>query len=218
MIFTSMSDGGMNKKLKILLAIILLPLSVVIPVMSMDSHYYAQTSAQAADSSLAARIQEYKDKLKAEVTKTQQDRLKLGCSVVQANIKNLDGKLGDVKTAHTEAYDNILKSLNDLLAKLDAQGYNSTDLQAAVSVLSDKIDAFKTEMDSYKQAADDLTVIDCTQDPTSFKAALESARASHDSLGTSVSDIRTYIANTIKPLLKTTRTQIESGDNTGGTQ
>lgn len=214
----SMSAGGMNKRLKVLIAAVLLPLGVLIPFLSLESHYSTQTSAQSTDSALEQRKEQYRAKLQADISKAQQDRLKLRCSVVQANVKNLAGRLGEIQTKRTTAYDAILGELNALVTLLDTQGVDTTNLKTDVTSLSDKVTTYKTQMTAYKQAVDDMTVIDCSQDPVSFQAALNVARSEHDALVTTTGDIRTYITNTIKPALQTMRTQIETGQITGGTQ
>ncbi len=201
-----MSNGGMNKFIKIVAVLLLLPLSVVIPTLSLESYYTLPTSAQTTtDASLEERKEAYKAKLKEELSSAVQQRIKLRCLAVQTNIKALNVRVETVQTKRGAAYEKILTKLEDLTVKLDAKAYDTTSLKENISTLSAKVDAYKAAMDDYSQAVEDLTVIDCAQDPTSFKAALEEARTQHEALVGSVRDIREFVLNTIKPQLQVIR-------------
>ena len=177
-----MSDGGINKFIKFVAVLILLPLSVLIPTLSLESYYAPPTSAQSAtDQALETRKEAYKAKLK-ELSTAVQQRIKLRCLAVQTNIKALNARVATVQAKRGTAYDKIVTKLNDLVAKLKNQAFDTTALEQNVTALSAKVAEYKTAMDEYAQAVEDLTVIDCSQDPTSFKAALEVARTNHETL------------------------------------
>lgn len=212
-----MSKGGMNKKLKFLLAVILLPLGVLVPALSLESHYNSHINAQPA-TALEERKEHYRAQLGTELSRAEQERIRLRCSVAQTSIKNLQGRIGDVQTKRLNAYDSILSSLNGLLSRLDAQAFESSDLQTDVDELSSKVSAFRQTLSSYKQAVDDMVIIDCAQDPTTFQAALQSARQNHQNIMIETGEIRTYINNTIKPTLQAIRIQLAEGRTTGGSQ
>src|SRR5690606_1578928 len=205
-----MSDGGINKFIKVVAVLLLLPLSVVIPTLSLESYYAPQTSAQTpTDAALEKRKESYKAKLKDELSASAQQRIKVRCLAVQTIIKALNVRVEGIKTKRGQAYDNIVNRLKELSEGLDAQAYDTTTLNENITELSGKIDAYKTSIDTYKQAVEDMTVIDCSQDPTSFKAALEVARTEHAKLVTQVADIRTYIVNTLKPQLQNIKASLE---------
>lgn len=207
----------MNKIIKIVAVLILLPLSVVIPTLSLESYYAPPTSAQSTtDAALEARKKTYRDALKEDLSTSVQQRIKLRCLAVQTNLKAVDARVQNIQTKRGTAYDNILARLNELVANLKNQAFDTTTLEQNVVELTAKVDTYKASMKEYSQAIDDLTVIDCAQDPTSFKAALEVARTNHQKLITSVGDIRTYVTNTIKPQLQAIRAQLEAGQVTGG--
>lgn len=212
-----MSDGGINKIVKIVAVLILLPLSVLIPTLSLESYYAPPTNAQASESqALKSRTDKYRAALEEAPNTTEQQRIKLRCLAVQTNLKAFDARVQTVQTKRGEAYDTILAKLNELLTNLQNQAFDTTQLQQNVTALTEKTDNYDATMKTYVQALDDLTVIDCAKDPTSFKAALEVARTDHDKLRTSISDIRTFVTNTIKPQLQAIRTQLEAGQVTGG--
>lgn len=207
----------MNRFIKVVAVLILLPLSVVIPTLSLESYYAPQINAQSSnDSDLAKRTKQYRAAITDDLSVTVQQRIKLRCLAVQTNMKAFDARVETMKTNRAAAYDNILGQLNTLVENLQNQAFDTTKLEANVTDLNKKVDKYKAEMKSYSQAIDDLTVIDCTKDPVAFKGALEAAREDHQKLIASVSDVRTFVTNTIKPQLQTIREQLDAGQVTGG--
>jgi len=210
-----MTQEGIRKGLKVLIIAILLPVGIIVPFLSLESHHTNIPIVQ-AQSSLEQRTENYKKNIRDRVPESELSRITLRCSVAQTNAKNISSRIATVQSTRVEAYDEILKKLNDMLTKLEVQAFETTKLKDNIGVLTQKITEFKANMAGYKQAVDDLNAIDCTKDPLSFKAALITARNHHAKLSILVGDIRTYIANTIKPTLKQVRGQIEKGQTVGG--
>jgi len=201
-----MSDGGINKVIKVIAVAILLPLGVLIPALSLESYYAPQSLAHAETTSgLAARKRRYLKLLKEEITTSQQDHIKLRCLAVQSNVKTYALRIGTIKTDREEAYDTILAKLNKLNKGLKAQAYDTTEFESDIAVLQGHVDEFKSAMKSYKQVVEDMTEIDCTKDPAAFKAALEEARRLHLELIGTIQTIRADLVNTIKTSLRQLR-------------
>lgn len=202
-----------------MVAILLLPLAVIVPVLSLESHYAPLTQAQTQPASaIQQRVTNYKASLGREVPENEQNRLKLRCSVAQTNAKTLATRLSTVQKNRNAAYDKILNSLNTLRGKLDNQAFETTALKENISTLQGKVDSYKTNMNNYQLAVSDMANVDCANDPVAFIAALQAARKAHEAVLPQITDIRAYITNTVMPTLKQVRIQIESGQTTGGTQ
>lgn len=214
-----MSEKRVNKLGKVLVTLLLLPAAVIVPVLSLESHYAPPTQAQTQpDSAQAARIKAYKAELVEEIKKGEQDKIRLRCSVAQANAKILATRLATVQKKRGEAYDKILGDLNVLLGKLDKQAYETTALKENITTLQTKVDTYKTGMNNYYLAVNDLATIDCPNDPVAFAAALQASRKAHQAVQPQMTDIRAYITNTVKPTLVQVREQIAAGRTVGGSQ
>ena len=214
-----MSEKRVNKLGKVLVTLLLLPAAVIVPVLSLESHYAPPTQAQTQpDSAQAARIKAYKAELVEEIKKGEQDKIRLRCSVAQANAKILATRLAGVQKKRGEAYDKILGDLNVLLGKLEKQAYETTALKENITTLQTKVDTYKTGMNNYYLAVNDLATIDCPTDPVAFAAALQASRKAHQAVQPQMTDIRAYITNTVKPTLVQVREQIAAGRTVGGSQ
>lgn len=197
----------MNKFVKVLIILVLLPLSISVPVflaqsIALDSQVYAQQST------LQQRVEDYKTKLGTAPSQTELNRLKLRCSVAQTALKTLSTRVGSVQEKRVDAYDTINKNLTDLIAALKAKSINTTQLEAQSKELKTKTDTFATDLKAYKQSVEDAASADCSGDPLALRAALEEARKGHTKLVTEVGDIRAYINNVIKPTLKQVRADV----------
>jgi molecular chaperone GrpE (heat shock protein) len=214
-----MSENRVNKWGKLLVAILLLPAAIVVPVLSLESHYAPPTQAQTQpDSAQAQRVAAYKAALGRDVQTTEQAKVKLRCSVAQTNAKTLATRISTVQKGRNAAYDSILQDLSTLNGKLNKQAFETTGLQDTITMLQAKVDAYKTDMNSYQLAVNDMATVNCAADPVAFIAALQAARKAHDAVQVEITDIRAYITNSVKPTLVQIRTQIANGQTTGGTQ
>lgn len=214
-----MSEKRVNKWGKVLATLLLLPAAIIVPILSLESHYAPPTQAQTqADSSQAQRVTAYKAALGREVSEAEKTRMKLRCGVAQGNAKTLATRLATVQKNRNAAYDSITKNLNTLLTNLDKQAFETTALKENMVSLQAKIDSFKTNMNNYYLAVNDMATVDCANDPLAFIAALTAARKAHDAVQPQLADIRAYITNTVKPTLVQIRSQIEQGQTVGGSQ
>lgn len=214
-----MSEKRVSKWGKVLVTLLLLPAAVIVPILSLESHYAPPTQAQTqTDSAQAKRVAAYKAALGRKISNAELARVKLRCAVAQGNSKGLATRLAAVQKNRIAAYDAILKNLNNLVTKLDNQAYETTALKENIATLQAKVDSFKANMKSYYQAVNDMANVDCANDPAAFVAALQAARKDHEAVQPQLADIRAYITNTIKPTLKQIRSQLESGQTTGGSQ
>ena len=201
---------------KFLAIAILLPLGIIVPFFSVESHYGSSINAQTQDESLKQRVANYKKQLKREIKQNEQDKFKLRCEVAKAKVTNLSTRVNTIQKNRTKAYENISVKLDKIYKRLNTQAFETSKLKANLDELNAKITTFNSQMKTYKTAVDDMKVIDCKDDPASFIAALEVARKSHEQLVTQVDDIRDYITNTVKPTLQQIKEQINDGKTVGG--
>lgn len=194
----------MNKFVKTLIVLVILPIAVIAPV------FLAQTLAldarvAAQQGNLQQRVEQYKAKLQTQPSQSDLNKLKLRCSVAQERLKAVGTRAGTVQEKRVAAYGSINKTLDELTAALKAKNINTTSLETQSRDLKAKTDAFATDLSAYKQSVEDAAGSDCASDPLALRAALEDARNYHTKLVQEVADIRTYVNNVVKVTLKQTR-------------
>lgn len=213
----------MNSRLKVALSTSLLtPLFVIAPVLAVEGTgttttvETTQTTAQTEQSKqeLQARIQKRKDALKIKLTTVEQKRIQARCKNAQGMVHSLQAKTTGAETGRTQAYGNLVDRLNKLQAKLDEKGADTAEFKTEITTLQTKLDAFQTDLGTYKAAVADLADVDCVTDPVGFKAALQDSRTALTKLRDDSTAVRTYLNDTIKPTLKKIRASLSPDKQT----
>lgn len=182
---------------------------------SSNSEAETENSTSNEDKDMSDRIAKRKAEFKEKLTTLQQTRIKNRCKQAQTGgIKSLSGRIKGIETSRNQVYSHLTDRLDKLVDKLKAKGVDTTKLESEIAELKTKIDTFKTDLATYKQEVGDLEGMDCSSDPTAFKASLETGRTGRQKLFQDGMDIRNYIRDTIKPTLKDIRSQIVAKDKT----
>ncbi len=159
---------------------------------------------------LKDRLEKKKTELKIKLTNLEQEKIKTRCKAAQGVVTSLSEKVKNNGPNRTKAYTELVSRLTALIDRLKAKGVDVTELQQELAVLQTKIDTFNTDLAAYKQALSDLKNVDCSTDPTAFKAALEASRAARDKLIADAADIKAYVKDTIKPTLEKIRAELKA--------
>lgn len=162
------------------------------------------------------RLNKRKADLKTSLSFFQKSNLKDKCKSAQGKISSVSGRVNGIETSREKVHVNIVNRLTELSVKLKNKNISTTEFDATIVELQAKITTFKTDLAIYKQALSDMSAMDCASDPEAFKATLDSARTSLETVKADAAAIRTYLKDTIKPLLVTIRTQISDSKPTEG--
>lgn len=194
-------------------ALLLTPAMPVAVVFAVEGEETTTTSTTETNPDEKAALQERLAKRKAELntrlTNAQKLALKGKCKAAQGKLSSVSGRSKGIETSRSKVHANIVKHLTGLSEKLKNKGADTTELDAAVVTLQEKITTFNDDLAIYKQAIADLETMDCIAEPDGFKASLDTARAALEAVKQDASDIRAYVKDTIKPLLQTIRRALE---------
>lgn len=159
------------------------------------------TTAAAEAQALAGRVSAYKKKLTVAVAEATKQKILGKCVAAQGVVKvYAKGYMTSVE-ARTKRYTDIVADLKALGSALAAKGVDVKVLNTDITNLQTKIDAFTAADKTYQQDVADLQALDCKADPTAFQAALTVARTDHAAVLQAVTDVKTYLTGTIKPVL-----------------
>lgn len=196
----------MKKRFVAFVGFMFLALALVLPV-----------TAHAQETTLEQRLEQYKVERKIE-TRNKEEKIKIRCGIAQANLKNLQARINQVQATRATAYKNIADILTNLRNSLNEQAFETTTFTSVIDTYNAKVAEYTANMNIYKQAVDDAVAVNCVNDPHGFKGALETARLYHDKMVPHITDIRTYVTNTVKTTLQQIKEQLVSGRTTGGLQ
>ncbi len=173
----------------------------------------AETAA--ATKALTDRIAKRKTELKTKLTNAEKVRLLSKCKAAQGLVRTTEGRVKGLEISRGQVYENTITHLTGLSEKLKNKGIDTTELNSDITILRSKITVFNTDLAVFKQNVSDLAAMDCTTDPDGFKASLEAARTAQQKVRQDALAVRSYINDTIKPLLKTIRAQLETKKTDG---
>lgn len=171
------------------------------------------TQASDYKTKLQERLAKRKQELKTKLTKVQEERVKARCKAAQGIVSKVSANAKQAHTTRSEVYSNIIEKLTNLSTKLKDAGKDTTELDKQIAELQTMVDTFNNDMTTLRQAAADLSNMDCSSDPSSFKASLESTRTAREAVATDSKAIRTYITGTIKTTLTALKDSIGGGAN-----
>jgi hypothetical protein len=169
-------------------------------------------STETEKKALLERLTKRKTDLKVRLTNTEKQRLQTRCKNATGQFSALNGRIKGIETSRTQVYENLISRLTGLSTKLQERGVDTTEFDAQVVELQEKITTFQTDLATYKQVVSDLEAMDCATDAEAFKASLEAARTARDKVKMDAQDIKAYVNETIKPTLKAIREQIVKED------
>ncbi len=166
------------------------------------------TLSDADKKKMQERLNQRKTELKTKLTTAQKTRIQTKCKAAQGLIGPIREKVKTQEKGRAEVYGGVVAKLTDLSVKLKAKGIVTTELDASVTTLQGKVTTFKTDIEAYKQAVSDLTDMECATDPDAFQASLLASRTALEKVNKDAADIRSYIKDTIKPILAKIKTEL----------
>lgn len=191
--------------------------AIVAPTAEQKTETTGTAPSPKEDAELKDRLEKHKAELKIKLNAAEKTRIEARCVAAQGVVSKVKGRAKGLETSRTEVYSNITGRLTDLSVKFKNKGTDTTVLDADLVILKQDIATFNSDLAVYKQNVSDLATLDCKAEPDAFKAALLATRTSLETVNKDAAAVRTYVNDTIKPLLKTLRSQLET-NKTGGSQ
>jgi chromosome segregation ATPase len=160
------------------------------------------------------RIKAAKDKMASKISAAQEKRIASVCKSAQTKVEKLQANISNIVENRQEKYTKVSTKLAEVSAKLKAAGADTTELDAAIAGMESKITEVTTELEDYNTSLSDLAIMDCEEDPSGFKAALETARTQRTEAVLLTGTVKTYVNETIKPILQTLRSSLTTNTTT----
>lgn len=164
---------------------------------------------------LQERITAAKEKAASKVSANQEKRIAGLCKASQTLIEKIQSNTSSFIENRQSKYTSVSSKLTVLSDRLAAAGANTEELDVAISEMETKYATNTEILNDYATSINDLTTIDCESDPSGFKAILESARMQRKDILNQTSSIRTYINDTIKPILQGIRSSLQTTEGEG---
>lgn len=167
----------------------------------------ANNSEETDKTKLKQRIEERKNRLQTRLDSGQFARISERCSGAQGKLSSLVVRFENSDKPYRVKYENYLRKLETLQIRLDQKDIDTAQLDANIVALEEKIQSLKTSVDQYVQSVNDAKAVDCKNDPTGFRAALDDAKNYAAALKAARADLETYARETIKTTIEQVKVQ-----------
>jgi chromosome segregation ATPase len=159
---------------------------------------------------LKQRSEERKARLKTRLDNAQFKRLGISCSGAQGKLGASIARFENSDKPYRVKYDNYLQRLEKLQARLKQNNVDTTKLDSQIVTLKEKIQTLKTAIDTFTQAVNDAKSIDCKNDTTGFRAALDDAKNNAVAVRAARTDLEKFARETIKATIEELKAQNKS--------
>lgn len=177
------------------------------------------TEVKTAETRLKERIDRLtaaKEKMTEKLASTEEKNIISKCESSQKIIEKLQTNLATAVEIRQSKYTEITNKLNDLSIKLSVAGVDIVELNAAIAVVESQSKLVVAAVETYNTYLSDLSLLEsCETDPAGFKALLGAARQQRNEVVTLSNNVKKYINEFVKPVLRSMRTTLDSTLNTG---
>jgi chromosome segregation ATPase len=177
-----------------------------------ESSNTAQTEAAKTEAAtkLKQRSEERKNRLKIRLDNAQAQRLSAKCGAAQGKLNYQVARFENSDKPYRAKYDNYIQKLEKLQARLKQNNIDTAKLEGEIAILKQKNQVLKTAVDQFVLAVNDAKAIDCKNDPTGFRAALDEAKTAGTNLKAARIDLEKYARETIKATIEELKAQRKS--------
>lgn len=121
------------------------------------------------------------------------------CELLTTSIDSRVTKFDENKNTHIEKYQRIKTSLQAIITKLEAKGYDVSELKEDLQTLDNKIKNFASDFAAFIEKLKATKSYACGESDGDFANALESAKSEIDTVRKDAEDIREFYRTVIRP-------------------
>lgn len=127
-------------------------------------------------SSLAKRIEGYKNSYPVNLATEDEQIIADGCDVIKQKLVNARSRVNSTTTNRENVYGNIERRLAAVQNRLSLQRLDTSVVDLSLASYRIEVTNFKNSADKYLSILDDAILIDCKTDPSAFKSTIIAAR------------------------------------------
>ncbi len=156
-----------------------------------------QERAAATESRLQERVE--RTELRAEEISL---RIERRCELVEARLESLRERYQARAEQRREVYQKIRQRIADMVAELQAQGVDTTEVEQYLAELEQKELALLTSYDEYAASVNSSIAVTCSETDSEFFSNLTVTRQEVADLALQGQEIKTYVRGTIIPAVR----------------
>ena len=158
--------------------------------------------------SLAERLDKRQAEQQLDIGSELKQRILSKCEVAQGLVNKLKTRDGVTRDKYKNQYFQFAEKLETITTGLAKQGVSTSALVSAQQRITEAINQYLVDAESYRVAINDLASISCQSNPEGFYITLQAARASRKELKTDVDSVTRTVPD-IKNALAKIKSELE---------
>ena len=130
------------------------------------------------------------------------------CNLTEEKVDEKIEQFRESQAKHLERYEALKEKLANLIARLEENGYDVTELQNDLIVLEEKIAVLSEKFEAFVVQLEETADYECGNSDGNFVAAMKEAKDALAEVRTATLDVKTYYVETVKPDIVALRDQI----------
>jgi len=141
------------------------------------------------------RLKQRRDQFKIVLGIEAKKRLATKCVAAQKAVGTIKTRDGTIREKRHGIYTKMIERLNEVTLKLQQQGQSTANLQEAQTSLTDAVNKYLADAETYRATINDLAEMACSDDVESWQATLQAAREQREQLKTDTAEIKAALAS-----------------------
>lgn len=154
-----------------------------------------------AGSSLDQRVAQRKTERAIVLDERATKKLESSCVGSQTKFRSIQNEILDIEKSREEVYRAIEGKVWVAIGRLKVAGKDTFNLETSQLDYTKKTTKFLETFNQFKQAIDDILIINCASDPTAFMAYVETIRLLHEDIAAQAPVINKHLVDNLRPLI-----------------
>jgi cytochrome c556 len=150
-----------------------------------------------------------REEVKEEKKEAKEERKQERCDEVEARVKDKIAKYEAGQIKRLNVFKSVQARLNNLVKKVEAKGYDATELKADLEILEQKRETFQNEFEKHVSELKDTQSYACGESEGEFKNQLRNSRTQLKVAREAHTEMRNFFKNEIKGDVAALKSQIE---------
>ena len=175
---------------------------------------YAMPSDAAPGSTLEQRVAQRTAEQNLNLSQKEITRYTSKCVGTQSVLREMQNKLGGIIDNRLDVYAKVDAKLWIIIGQLKLAEKDTFKLESQRAELANKVSKYGGTLNQYRQAIDDIVVVNCAADIKGFMSLVATARQYHESIRAQSGDIANFVVNDIKSTLNGFVTELQTKPST----
>lgn len=183
----------------------------IISLLPVSNSFALNPYSPSQNTNAGNKMEEMKEKMEEKKTEIQEKKdeiVQKRCDIVTKRIDNRISTFYDRKEYHVYRYKTVKERVVNLVARLEDEGYDVTELKEKLQTLDEKIKEAAVLYENFIASLESAKDFECGKSEGSFAGAVQKSSTEIKTFRDKMIEIREYFTKEIRPLLEEIKKEI----------